>query len=267
MRDTSLKLLLLVTVLSVSVAAQAIVIRHDRADFHYVVDENDYPQLFYLQTRYSHKVCLATLIASRWAITAAHCTDDTPIQSTLALKRDYSLKVNGQQYRISRLVVHPDYVSGHYLEGVDLALIELDRPVPDVQPIRLNRSTDELHQVVQLLGWGYTGDGRVGRRGNDGKLRRAENVIDSANEWLEFHFDDPRREHSLALNLEGVPGLGDSGGPALLDTGNGPLLLGIAVGELDNPAAQDREGLYGATEVYERISRHLEWIDKIIEAR
>lgn len=241
-----------------------IVIRHDRSDASYVVDPGEYPQLFHLQERNQRKVCLATLIAPRWAITAGHCIDDTPLRDTLAQGKHYALEVAGGSYAVDRLVVHPEYSNGKLLQGVDLALLRLDRDVAGVVPVVMQRGSDEAQLVATLVGWGSTGDGTTGRQHNDGKFRRAENRVDSAGEWLEIHFDDPREPDSRALPQEGVPGLGDSGGPALLDQDGVLTLIGIAVGELVRDGSDQRQGLYGATGVYERISRHAAWIDAVL---
>jgi len=250
--------------LLVTAPASGIVIRHDRADASYVVDPGLYPQLFHLQVRNQRKVCLATLIAPRWAITAGHCVDDTPLRSTLENGLVYSLNVAGKPYGVDQLVLHPDYSNGALLQGVDLALLRLDHVVEGIEPIALQRSADEAEQVAMLVGWGSTGNGSTGRRGNDGKFRRAENRVDRAADWLEIHFDDPRLPDSPALALEGVAGLGDSGGPALLHRQGVWTLMGIAVGELAREGADQRQGLYGATGIYERISLHTAWIDQVI---
>ena len=48
-------------------ASFGIIIRHDKADISYRVDEANYQQLFFLHTSFDNKVCVATLINSRWA--------------------------------------------------------------------------------------------------------------------------------------------------------------------------------------------------------
>lgn len=265
----------LLTVLSAvlfCVPSHAIVIRHDRADHDYVVDAAQYPALFHLHIRNDRRVCLATLISPRWAITAGHCIDDTPIRSTLAAEESYRVQLNTHTYQIVQIQLHPEYRGGEFLQGVDLALLELDRDVEAVTPVSLNHEQNETSNVAMLLGWGYTGIGTTANRYNDGKFRRAENKVDTAERWLLFNFDDPREVGSLALQLEGVPGLGDSGGPALLQHDDQLRLLGVAVGELvaelevelDQATTVKDQGMYGATEVYERISLHLDWIESII---
>lgn len=259
-------LALLLLPLALVEPAQGIVVRHDTADSAYVVDAARYPQLFHLHARLHKKICMATLIAPEWAITAAHCLEQTPILDTLGRDAPYALEIAGAQYWIADYRMHPTYQAGPLLRGVDLALLRLDRAVPAVRPARLNRNLDEVGKVVQLLGWGHTGSGITGRRGNDGKFRRAENSVSAADQWLRFRFDDPREWHSPALPLEGVPGLGDSGGPALIETDAGLLLLGVALGELEGEDEDRNQGRYGATEIYERVSLHVEWIDSVLQA-
>ena len=258
------RLALLLSLLVGTLPAGAIVIRHDRADSDYVVDAGHYPQFFHLQQRGQRKVCLASLISEHWAITAGHCTDDTPLRERLEAGSSWPVQVAGQQREVVQLVLHPEYQNGDQLQGVDLALLRLDQPVADVVPLRLNRAADEVQQVVSFIGWGYTGTGVSGRRVNDGKMRLAHNTVIDAGQWLLFHFDDPRDSYTRALPLEGIPGLGDSGGPAFLYDGQEALLIGVAVGEMELEGVPGPQGLYGSVEVYERISLHLEWIDTVL---
>lgn len=257
-------LLMLALWLAPFTASQAIIIRHDKADSGYRVNELDYPQLFFLHTSFGNRVCVATLVSPHWALTAAHCARETPLGNALGNGGEFTLTIVGRSYRVTELVLHPQYDPGSELDTVDLALVRLDRDVPGVIPAHLYRLTDEQDKVFSLLGWGFTGIGTRGRQGNDGRFRRAENRVSAAGQWLEFLFDDPRQPGNGALDLEGVPGLGDSGGPALLETDEGLVIAGIAVGELEEGESPEFQGLYGTTQIYERVSSHLGWIEGII---
>ena len=60
-------------------------------------------------------------------------------------------------------------------------------------------------------------------------------------------------------------GLGDSGGPALVETAAGVRLAGVAVGQLVNVIYdEETQGRYGAIAIYERVSSHLQWIESVI---
>ena len=243
---------------------QAIIIRHDQLDSRYVVYAQQYPQLFYLHTRFNNKICIATLISEQWAITAGHCTEETPLGEMMNSGADYSVSLNGEEYTIAELVMHPSYKHPQQTESVDLALIKLDRPVEGISPINLYQGVDEMDKVVSFVGWGFTGMGTRGETDNDGKMRRAQNTVMNAGKWLEFIFDDPRDSNSTALPLEGVPGLGDSGGPALMETPQGMMIMGVALGEINNPLAAQRGG-YGTISLYERVSSHYAWMMQVIE--
>ena len=244
-------------------ASHAIIIRHDKADSRYRVEASAYPQLFWLHKGFDNKICMASLVSPHWAITAAHCVRETPLLETLEQHKEFSLAIGSQTYRVDALVLHPLHDTGDQLENVDLALIRLDRDVP-FTPVLLNRDTNEADQVLSLLGWGFTGIGTLGLQQNDGRFRRAQNRVDAVGQWLSFRFDDPRVAGNSALELEGIPSLGDSGGPALLETDQGLVLMGIALGELEEGESPPNQGLYGTVQLYERISSHLEWIEEII---
>jgi len=261
----SLLLALLLGLLILS-PAQAIFTRHDQSDSSYVVYAQQYPQLFYLHTRFENKICVATLISQQWAVTAGHCTEETPMGEMVKAGDVYSVSLDGQDYTVAELVLHPSYKHPQQLEAVDLALIKLDRPVTGIRPINLYQGEDEVDKIVSLVGWGYSGKGNQSRTDNDGQMRRAQNAVMNAGKWLEFMFDDPRDTNSTALPLEGVPGLGDSGGPALLETTQGMMIMGVALGEIDNPNVVQQGG-YGSISLYERISTHYAWVLQVIEER
>jgi len=65
-----------------------------------------------------------------------------------------------------------------------------------------------------------------------------------------------------------MPSLGDSGGPALIQEEDRWLLAGIAVGEvMDENFTEETQGSYGSVAVYERVSRHVEWIRRTMRER
>ncbi len=134
--------------------AQAIIIRHDLEDSRYIVYPEQYPQLFYLHTRFGNKICVATLISPQWAITAGHCIEETPLGEQFAAREPYPVLIDGNTHDITQVVMHPAYAHPQQLEAVDLALIKLDQAV-NIQPAALYQEQDELNQVVSFLGWGF----------------------------------------------------------------------------------------------------------------
>lgn len=257
-------LLLAVSLLS-CLASQAVIIRHDVDPAAYEVRASDYPAVFFLERQGRSKVCVATVIHARWALTAAHCADQTMLAETLDQQRRFAVEVGGKPREIDLLLVHPDYDQSSR-DDVDLALLRFRESASLPRPLPLHGLDDELGQVVALLGWGYFGRGLRGREYDDGRLRLAENRIVSADRRLRLRFDDPRSGEG-ALPLEGTPSLGDSGGPALFSGPRGLSVIGVAVGEIKGEDfSEETQGRYGATAVYERVSLHLDWIQSIIAA-
>lgn len=258
------KLLSLLLVLSTLAISEAIIVRHDVGSASYVVSSVDYPAVFFLERQGARKVCVATVIHRQWAITAAHCLEETLLGETLDQNRRFGVELVTGTREIDLAIVHPDYDQAA-ASDVDLALLRFREAEPRPRPLALYAESDELGQVAALLGWGFTGLGTTGRQNDDGRLRRAMNRIEQSDNRLRMRFDDPRAGDGAALAMEGTIGLGDSGGPALFESEGLIVLAGIAIGEVQAANySEERQGEYGAVTVYERISRHLDWIQAVI---
>jgi len=255
--------------------AQAIVIRHDTGYSRHAASEAQFPAVFWLEQRSQRKVCVATLIDPRWALTAAHCVEETGLQRHIASQGEYVVQIAGKLQGIDHVELHPDYQFRDHPQfaarEVDMALLRLAAPIALPRPVALYRDSDEQDREVTLLGWGYFGLGTTGIAQDDGRFRMAQNIVTVAAQRLRLNFDDPRLPGSAAVELEGLPGLGDSGGPALLQGDEGWALAGIAVGEVASPAAASAvagsppvQGLYGAVGIYERVSAHIAWIESVL---
>lgn len=244
--------------------SQAIIIRHDIGPAQYEVRASAYPAVFFLEQQSVRKICAATIIHKRWALTAAHCLDQTLLGDTMLEGLSYEVSVAGRRREIDAVVVHPEFnISA--ISDVDLALLRFRQPSGFPVPIPLQREGLRVGEIVSILGWGYFGLGTTGRQYSDGSLRLAMNQISEVDRRLRITFDDPREAAHLALPLEGMPGLGDSGGPALLSKDTGFALAGIAVGEIeDDNFSEETQGRYGAVAVYERVSQHIDWIENVI---
>jgi len=248
-------------------SAQAIIIRHDVGPDRYEIESNEFPAVFFLEQQGARKVCVATVIHKRWAISAAHCTEETMLGKTLENGRRFVVQVGGENREIDMMSVHPDY-DKQSATDVDLVLLRFKEPVEFPRPIPLHQQDNELDAIISIIGWGFFGLGTTGRQYDDGVARRAQNRITEASQRLRIVFDDPRDRLSDSMELEGMPALGDSGGPALIDGANGYHLAGIAVGEVEGEDfSEETQGSYGAVAVYERISRHIGWIETVIGSK
>ena len=258
--------LLMLSALFFSGFGHGIIIRHDVGQAAYNTRSIDYPAVFFLERQGMHKVCVATLIARQWALTAAHCAEETSLGIATARGGTFAVEVAGQSREIDLVVKHPRYQQGA-VDDVDLALIRFKAPLASPPPIALNMAKDELSKVVTIVGWGYFGIGTLGRQYADGRMRYATNQISQSGRYLRYKFDDPREAASASLPTEGMLGLGDSGGPALISTASGSRLAGVAVGQLLGIGYdEETQGRYGAIAIYERVSSHIIWIESVINS-
>jgi len=227
------------------------IIRHDRSERDSLVNALQWPGF----TTFFRGDGGASLVAPTWLLTAAHVADSIPSDIRL------SVELGGKRYKIAHTLLYPEY-DREWTQGdendehdtIDLALVELDTPVEDIQPFDLYDRADEQGQEVLLLGQGQFGNGLKGARGFDRALRHVTNSIDEVDAyWLKFRFDAP----PAGTFLEGVCGRGDSGGPAFIQGNDRFLLAGISSWQQigDRPL-----GTYGCVEHYTRVSCFVDWI-------
>lgn len=225
--------------------AFSIVIRHDREDERYLGLGAKYPVSGYLQEQVG-----CTLIAPRWAITAAHTIESNPAFI------DYYVMFGGKRYEIEKIIIHPARVRDTVDSSADIALLKLKEPVTDITPALLYDKMDESGKIVTLVGYGDTGTGLTGVTGNKGKLRGATNRIEGALEnSLLLVFDAP----PLGTDLEGISGAGDSGSPALYEENGKLYIMGVGSFNSGDPK-EGTVGKYGTFEGYARISTRRAWI-------
>ena len=121
---------------------QAIVYRHDTGYSGFVARDSDYPAVFPLYTQKNgFKICAATLINRWWAITAAHCAEQTPLASSLHSGERFEVTIAGQVFQVDRLVLHPSWPGnpGARFDAsqVDLALEPSSDICMVLSPVRL----------------------------------------------------------------------------------------------------------------------------------
>ncbi|GIT23785.1 MAG: hypothetical protein CM1200mP40_34670 [Gammaproteobacteria bacterium] len=88
-----------------------------------------------MERRGIRRVCAATVIHERWAITAAHCVNETTLGNTIKNGRRFAVEVGNQAREIDAVLMHPEITDTANPE-VDLALLRfrqtssIPRPIP-----------------------------------------------------------------------------------------------------------------------------------------
>ncbi|TWT51388.1 Trypsin [Rubripirellula amarantea] len=171
-----------------------------------------------------------------------------------------------------------------HFNGNDLAIVQLDRPINEIEPAIRYRVNDEVGKTVWCVGNGLIGDGQEGLRRPLIQERLAgTNVIDTigdqsayslfSDRTLMYDFDGPAGgdlnmmgdEHPTDLEYSATDG--DSGGGLFIEQDGELLLAGIFFGGVDS-GRSDRKGSaysYGEIGVAVRVSSHNDWIDAVIE--
>ncbi len=204
-----------------------------------------------------------TLVAPDWVLTAAHVVDGTGAAR---------FTVGGQEYGILGWAAPPAYSSNDPGFNNDMALVKLNRPVTNISPAQLYRTSNtELNRTAMILGYGYSGTGDVGENNRTAQtLRISTNRIDGIQDGrillTDFNAPDGTGNQIFTdevTRFEGGLTAGDSGGPAFIYDGTGFTLGAIAVFAADvNDGTLD--GNYGEINGFLRVRPFTSWIDSVL---
>ena len=242
--------ILLFTIMSFSL--MSLIVRHDVPDERFIALGKKYPQICHLSDGES------TLIKENWVITAAHAA--ILLNEELENGKTPQVSIDNKQYDVEKVILHPNFqISETSIEN-DIALIQIKGNITNIPFAKLYEKQNEKGKQITIVGRGDFGTGLTGPQNWDKITRAATNRIDEADgQWIIFNFDNPESENTT--ELEGVSGPGDSGGPAFIDVDDVRYIVGVSSNQQDS----GKEGVYGVTEYYARISFYKKWIEKSIK--
>jgi secreted trypsin-like serine protease len=180
---------------------------------------------------FQKQYCGGSLIASRYVLTAAHCADflESPDEVAVAVDRTHLNSAEGQRIAVREVFVHPDWDPS--VISPDVAVLELARPVPGVDPIALASpgadGFEAAGTLLTVIGWGNTST--TGQASFPDELREVVvPVVDDAR-CDEVYHGFITVETQLCAGEKGLDSCGgDSGGPLFATSaGGGPIQVGI----------------------------------------
>jgi secreted trypsin-like serine protease len=156
--------------------------------------------------------CTATVLGSRYAVTAAHCLNELVFRA--------ELQRGQERIAVRDIIRHPNY-TGRFVDGrllSDVALVEVDAALPFPKARVSFDAIDAEREFVHVFGYGVS---RVGGAsfGAVNPLRGVSLTVDALSAEFLFNRFDSAADGNVCF--------GDSGGPAFIKDGDSAVLVGI----------------------------------------
>ena len=228
-------------------------------------DINDFESVVYIKI--GNTVCSGVLINHRTVLTAAHCLieDQKATISSANHVKDSEILLDTTSFL--KIPENPRY---SFFTGAsyDMALISLQDPLLNVEPLKLNKKLPSVNSEVYISGYGLHGTGSIPDQDFDGKKRWGKNILslialESAINGapisntpdkiiLSFYFDQNFDKSESMISL------GDSGSPLILKENGEFSIIGIASWIKKDPQRQNRG--YGSSAGYSSVYENLDWL-------
>lgn len=233
---------------------EAIVTGGNPNDVKYLIENDEAP---FFVSLFSRGDCAGTIIANNYVLTAAHCIDSPP----------KTILYNNESYNPWAAFLNPNCLFSMEDDGpnrCDVAVLafEEDLLASGASYLPIYSSSDENGKTIKIYGYGVTGDAgnltnsrKCSRAEEDGKFRRAENIVTSVTDGVvRYRMDED------GLSLEGMAQDGDSGGPATITIDGIEYLAGANSGTSERNSCD-----YGSIDEYSRLSEHYDFIALILD--
>ncbi|KXN66303.1 trypsin-like serine protease [Conidiobolus coronatus NRRL 28638] len=207
--------------------------------------------------------CGGSLLDSSTILTAAHCTDEHPIDVLTVNVKRHDLSLNpteegGQSIKVTRQTRHPGYDDDTLLN--DIAIWKLDSPITvPVSFVTLDDGSfaNQVDMPAEAIGWG-----RIDPSNNKTPSRLQHTILPiyDNQQCSEGYGSEISPEAQVCAGyVEGVSSVcnGDSGGPLFVTQGNSAIQIGVAsfVGSDECLVAE-------IPSVFARVAHYRSWIQE-----